>query len=41
MYLRHKKTITNKILKVFLQRVQPTPFQQKFPFKNIEISHEE
>ena len=40
MYLRHKKTITNKILKVFLQRVQPTPFQQKFPFKNIEISHE-
>jgi predicted N-acyltransferase len=33
MYLRHKKTITNKILKLFLQRVQPTPFQQKFPFK--------
>lgn len=41
MYLRHKKTITNKILKLFLQRIQPTPFQQKFPFKNIEISHEE
>lgn len=34
MYLRHKKSIPNKILKVFLQRVQPTPFQQKFPFKN-------
>ncbi|QNM87125.1 GNAT family N-acetyltransferase [Polaribacter pectinis] len=33
MYLRHKKTITNKILKLFLQRIQPTPFQQKFPFK--------
>ena len=33
MYLRHKKRITNKILKLFLQRVQPTPFQQKFPFK--------
>ncbi|PQJ69715.1 GNAT family N-acetyltransferase [Polaribacter butkevichii] len=33
MYLRHKKTIKNKILKLFLQRVQPTPFQQKFPFK--------
>ncbi|PQJ80398.1 peptidogalycan biosysnthesis protein [Polaribacter porphyrae] len=33
MYLRHKKSITNKILKLFLQRVQPTPFQQKFPFK--------
>ena len=35
MYLRHKKSITNRILKVFLQRVQPTPFQQKFPFKTI------
>jgi predicted N-acyltransferase len=33
MYLRHKKTIKNKILKLFLQRVQPSPFQQKFPFK--------
>ncbi len=33
MYLRHKKTVKNKILKLFLQRVQPTPFQQKFPFK--------
>jgi predicted N-acyltransferase len=33
MYLRHKKTIKNKILKLFLQRVQPTPFKQKFPFK--------
>ena len=40
MYLRHKKTITNKILKLFLQRVQPKPFQQKFPFKTIEIKHE-
>ena len=35
MYIRHKKSITNKILKLFLQRIQPTPFQQKFPFKNI------
>lgn len=35
MYLRHKKSITNKILKLFLQRVQPTPFQQKFPFKKV------
>ncbi|MGJ8743928.1 peptidogalycan biosysnthesis protein [Polaribacter sp.] len=40
MYLRHKKSITNKILKLFLQRVQPTPFQQKFPFKNLEFIHE-
>jgi predicted N-acyltransferase len=36
MYLRHKKTIKNRILKLFLQRVQPTPFQQKFPFKKIK-----
>ena len=35
MYIRHKKSITNKILKLFLQRIQPTPFQQKFPFKKI------
>ncbi len=33
IYLRHKKSITNRILKLFLQGVQPTPFQQKFPFK--------
>jgi predicted N-acyltransferase len=35
MYLRHKKSITNRILKLFLQRVQPTPFQQKTPFKTL------
>jgi predicted N-acyltransferase len=35
MYLRHKKRITNRILKLFLQRIQPTPFQQKFPFKKV------
>ncbi len=40
MYLRHKKSIPNKILKLFLQRVQPTPFQQKFPFKTLEIEYE-
>jgi len=40
MYLRHQKTIKNKILKLFLQKVQPTPFQQKLPFKNLEILHE-
>ncbi len=40
MYLRHKKSITNKILKLFLQRVQPTPFQQKMPFKTIKEPHE-
>lgn len=41
MYLRHKKTITNKILKVFLQRVQPTPFQQKFPFKKTVLNEKQ
>ena len=40
MYLRHKKSIKNKILKLFLQRIQPTPFQQKFPFKTIKNLHE-
>ena len=40
MYLRHQKTIKNKILKLFLQRVQPTPFQQKFPFKTLETKYE-
>lgn len=40
MYLRHKKSITNKILKLFLQRVQPTPFQQKKPFKTPTNTHE-
>lgn len=33
MYLRHKKSITNKIIKLFLMRVQPTPFRQNLPFK--------
>ncbi|MGY0426683.1 MAG: GNAT family N-acetyltransferase [Polaribacter sp.] len=33
MYFKHKKRLTNKILKLFLQRIEPTPFQQKFPFK--------
>lgn len=33
MYLRHKKGLTNHILKLFLTHVQPTPFHQHFPFK--------
>ena len=36
MYLRHKKGITNKIVKLFLQYIQPSPFRQHFPFKNIK-----
>ncbi len=38
MYLRHKKRITNRILKLFLQRVQPTPFRQNFPFKTVKLN---
>jgi predicted N-acyltransferase len=40
MYLRHKKSLTNRILKLFLQRVQPTPFLQKSPFKTVKKPHE-
>ncbi len=36
MYLRHKKGITNKIVKLFLKYIQPSPFKQHFPFKNIK-----
>jgi len=35
MYLRHKNSLPNKILKLFLQHVQPTPFHQKYPFKEL------
>tara|TARA_B100000795_G_scaffold268515_1_gene255625 strand:- start:616 stop:1806 length:1191 start_codon:yes stop_codon:yes gene_type:complete len=33
VYIRHKKSITNKFLKLFLLKIQPTEFNQKFPFK--------
>ena len=33
VYIRHKKSITNKFLKLFLLKIQPTEFHQKFPFK--------
>ena len=33
IYIRHKKSITNKFLKLFLLKIQPTEFNQKFPFK--------
>jgi predicted N-acyltransferase len=35
IYIRHKKSITNKFLRLFLQRIQPTEFNQKFPFKQV------
>ncbi|MDY0780515.1 GNAT family N-acetyltransferase [Tenacibaculum sp. IB213877] len=33
IYLRHKNTISNKILGMFIHKLQPTPFRQNFPFK--------
>ena len=38
IYIRHKKSITNKFLRLFLQRIQPTEFNQKFPFKQVAPS---
>lgn len=34
LYIRHQKTITNKILKLFLLKIHPKEYHQKFPFKN-------
>jgi len=34
IYIRHKKTLKNKILKLFLQKIAPTAFHQKYPFKS-------
>lgn len=33
IYLRHKNTIPNKILRLFLNKIKPTEFKQKLPFK--------
>ena len=33
IYLRHKKSIPNRILSLFLKRIQPTEFSLKTPFK--------
>lgn len=33
IYLRHKKSLPNTILKPFLKRIQPTMFKQNMPFK--------
>jgi len=32
-YIRHKKSLTNKFLKPFLNYIEPKPFKQKKPFK--------
>ncbi len=33
IYFKHKKTISNQLLKLFSKKITPTPFQQKHPFK--------
>lgn len=35
VYIRHRKSIRNKFLQLFLHRIQPSEFNQKFPFKNL------
>lgn len=34
VYIRHKKNLANKFLKLFLLHIQPSEFNQKYPFKN-------
>jgi hypothetical protein len=40
VYIRHKKSITNKLLKLFLMNIQPTSFNQKYPFKKMVTANE-
>lgn len=37
-YIRHKKSITNKFLKPFLNYIEPKPFKQKKPFKTKSLT---
>lgn len=41
IYLRHKKSIPNKILSLFLKKIQPTEFRQNFPFKDNNFAENE
>ena len=41
VYIRHKKSIRNKFLKLFLLKIQPSEFKQKFPFKTDKKIHED
>ena len=38
-YIRHKKSITNKFLKPFLNYIEPKPFVQKKPFKSKSLTN--
>ncbi|WBX73862.1 GNAT family N-acetyltransferase [Tenacibaculum pacificus] len=40
IYLRHKKTITNSILSLFLKKIQPSEFKQQYPFKEKKLLSE-
>ena len=37
-YIRHKKSITNKFIKPFLNYIEPKPFAQKKPFKTKSVT---
>ena len=37
-YIRHKKSITNKFIKPFLNYIEPKPFTQKKPFKTKSVT---
>ena len=39
IYVRHKRSIPNKLLSLFLKRIAPTPFHQKFPFKAKKLAN--
>jgi len=38
-YIRHKKSITNKFIKPFLNYIEPKPFVQRKPFKTKSLTH--
>ncbi|MCH3881524.1 MULTISPECIES: peptidogalycan biosysnthesis protein [Tenacibaculum] len=38
IYLRHKNSIPNRLLSIFLKRIEPTPFHQKHPFKTEKVT---
>ena len=37
IYLRHKKTIPNKFLRLFLNKIKPTEFKLNMPFKESQL----
>lgn len=37
IYLKHRKHLPNKILSLFLKKIKPTGFNQKYPFKSVPV----